>query len=144
MLCESWGFPGDCGDEAALHPPSAAPELPSPGTTHCNHPQQARSTADSEVASIPSPVVLLPVSPEGYSEGGCKVPSSVCSSLGSCGCDCGRCEGRASFALVSVLGKMRRGSVAAPKVLWFESEFNWACKTTGPSPCFAMQCLPVM
>lgn len=24
VLCESWGFPGDCGDEAALRSPSAA------------------------------------------------------------------------------------------------------------------------
>lgn len=145
-LCESWGFPGDGGDEAALCSPSAAAgaggagglgwppkELSCPpwGQRACKSPRLTHSELSDiiEVVSVPSPVVFLAVSREAYSWGGFKVPSSVCSPQDSCGSDTENMnipEGRASFAFVSLPSKIGRERVAAPKLPGLIVNFNWA------------------
>lgn len=79
-----------------------------------------RSSAEiTEVVSVPSPAVFLPVSDEACSWGSCKVPSSVCNSQGSRGSDFENMntpEGTASFAFALLLNVIGRERGAAPKL----------------------------
>lgn len=79
-----------------------------------------RSSAEiTEVVSVPSPAVFLPVSDEACSWGSCKVPSSVCNSQGSRGSDFENMntpEGTESFAFALLLNVIGRERGAAPKL----------------------------
>lgn len=105
-----------------------------------------RSSAEiTEVVSVPSPAVFLPVSDEACSWGSCKVPSSVCNSQGSRGSDFENMntpEGTASFAFALVLNVIGRERGAAPKLPGLKVT-GLELLTFVPVPLGQLHCVPL-
>lgn len=105
-----------------------------------------RSSAEiTEVVSVPSPAVFLPVSDEACSWGSCKVPSSVCNSQGSRGSDFENMntpEGTASFAFALLLNVIGRERGAAPKLPGLKVT-GLELLTFVPVPLGQLHCVPL-